>query len=525
MSVKEADSVEEDGYTNLGEFSGPLSHESHDILSTRSRERLQDSPVEDKDHASECQREGYGDLNELMAPAPVENPQEIEIYQHSDLEEARSHEQQYEKRAGKELLEQQTQPTPSPPAASSISCAIEHETHEESASKMQKHLYVTSYLILFSILGTLARLGLQALTIYPGAPVVFSDLWANAGGSFIMGFLSEDRSLFQREWKVAVLKARQRRPQRNNGPITHDDDKVTDEAVIVAAVEAHKAAKKTIPLFIGLSVGFCGSFTSFSSFIRDAFLILSNELSTSAGTGSNTIGNSQSHRKPGSSAMGVLAIVIVEVCVCLSALECGAHAAIAVQPIMSKLPRINTRRVLDPLAIFLAWGTWIGTVFMTIWPPDRIHTTIAEGRLTSTQETWRGLVLFALVFAPLGCLLRFHTALYLNGLISWFPLGTFTVNFGGTMVLGICWDLQHVLCPNGLVGGGRTGCQALQGVQDGFCGCLTTVSTWVLELKGLRRKHAYFYGGISVILGIAALVVIMGTLVWTRGVSDENCCI
>ena len=138
-----------------------------------------------------------------------------------------------------------------------------------------------------------------------------------------MGFLSEDRSLFQREWKMAVSKARQRRPQRINRPITQDDEKETDEAVIVAAVEAHKAAKKTIPLFIGLSVGFCGSFTSFSSFIRDAFLILSNKLSTSACTGSNTIGNSQSLRNPGSSAMRVLAIVIVEICVCLSALECG----------------------------------------------------------------------------------------------------------------------------------------------------------------------------------------------------------
>ena len=176
MSVKEADTVEEDGYTNLGELSGPLSYESHDILSMRSHERLQDSPMEEKDHGREYQREGYEHLNELMRPAPVENPQENEIYQHSDLEEARSHEQQYEKRAGKERLEQQTQSTPSLPVASSTSCAIEHETYGNSASKMQKHLYVTSYLILFSILGTLARLGLQALTIYPGAPVVFSNL-------------------------------------------------------------------------------------------------------------------------------------------------------------------------------------------------------------------------------------------------------------------------------------------------------------------------------------------------------------
>lgn len=66
--------------------------------------------------------------------------------------------------------------------------------------------------------------------------------------------------------------------------------------------------------------------------------------------------------------MGVLAIVIVEVCVCLLALEGGAHLAIALQPTMSKLPRIDTRKVLDPLVVFLAWGIWIETVIMAIWP-------------------------------------------------------------------------------------------------------------------------------------------------------------
>jgi len=523
MSAKEDDTAEEGDYMNLGELSRPLPYDNHENLSMRSHDRLQESLMEEKDRAGEDQREGYEHLDELMSPTPLENPQENEIYRHSDLEEARSHAQQSEERARKEHLEPQTQSAPSPRAAASTSCAIEHGTYVNRFPEMQKHLYITSYLILFSILGTLARLGLQALTIYPGAPVNFSELWANVGGSFMMGFLSEDRSLFQREWKEAFSKARQRRPQRTNQPIMHDDENEIDEALIVATVEAHKAAKKTIPVFIGLSVGFCGSFTSFSSFIRDAFLTLSNELGTSAHTGSNTSGDSQSIRTPGSSVMGVLAIVIVEICVCLSALECGAHAAIALQPTMSKLPGINTRRVLDPLIVFLAWGAWIGTVVMTIWPPDRIYTTKPEGRLTSPKETWRGLVLFALNFAPLGCLLRFHAALYLNGLISWFPLGTFVVNLGGTMVLGVCWDLQHASSSSGTIVGGRTSCQALQGVQDGFCGCLTTVSTWVLELKGLRRKHAYVYGGISVGLGIAALVVIMGTLIWARGVSDPIC--
>lgn len=36
------------------------------------------------------------------------------------------------------------------------------------------------------------------------------------------------------------------------------------------------------------------------------------------------------------------------------------------------------------------------------------------------------------------------------------------------------------------------------GVDIGFCGCLTTMSTWVLELHGLPRAAAYVYGVVSV---------------------------
>ena len=141
------------------------------------------------------------------------------------------------------------------------------------------------------------------------------------------------------------------------------------------------------------------------------------------------------------------------------------------------------------------------------------------------QEIWRGRVLFSLVFAPLGCILRFYASIRLNSLISSFPLGTFTVNIAGTVILGIFWDLQHSPpgAAGGRVGGGLVGCQVLQGVQDGFCGCLTTISTWVLEMTALKRKHAYIYGGISISVALVFLVVIMGSLVWSRGVSAAVC--
>ena len=81
----------------------------------------------------------------------------------------------------------------------------------------------------------------------------------------------------------------------------------------------------------------------------------------------------------------------------------------------------------------------------------------------------------------------------------------------------MCWDLQHVPL------GGVVGCQVLQGVMDGYCGCLTTVSTWISELVGVRRRHAYRYGISSVLVALAFLVVIMGSMQWTRGFGEIAC--
>ena len=153
----------------------------------------------------------------------------------------------------------------------------------------------------------------------------------------------------------------------------------------------------------------------------------------------------------------------------LGGLISGAHLAIFSASVSPRIHGSFTRRFVDPFVVFLGFGSWLGAIFMTIWPPDR----------PSRPEAWRGEVLFALVFAPVGCLLRFYASLKLNGLVPSFPLGTFTVNMLGTAIEGMCFDIQHVgVGVMGRMGGGIVGCQVLNGVMDGFCGCLTTVSTW-----------------------------------------------
>jgi fluoride ion exporter CrcB/FEX len=150
-------------------------------------------------------------------------------------------------------------------------------------------------------------------------------------------------------------------------------------------------------------------------------------------------------------------------------------------------------------------------------------------------------------------------SLALNARIPVFPLGTFAVNIIGTGVLGMCYDLQHVAGIGAPVGSwgsdplapssrasifpGVTteleatarsilvSCQVLQGVMDGFCGAATTISTWIAELTSIglgtskRRRFAwaYLYAAASMGVGLGLLVVVMGSVRWSRGFDKPYC--
>lgn len=405
----------------------------------------------------------YENLDEIAGPPPDENPDDRNWYHRESLEEGRSRNE-----------------------------ARSHRSRSDSKGQStSKHyltqLYTISYLILFSIFGTLARLGTQWLGDYANAPITMPELWANVGGCFVLGFLQEDRAIFAPRRGSVILRA-----------IDEECESKENEKDRPIPPKEDLKRKKTLPLYIGLSVGFCGSYTSFSSFIRDAFLALSNDLHAK---------NSLLPRNPGWSVTAVLAVLITEIGLSLAALSMGAHFAEFTMPILARVPKINSSRFTDPLAVFLGFGCWLGAVLLAIFPP---------------QDRWRGEVVFALVFAPLGCLLRFHLSLKLNGKIAKFPIGTFAANVFGTLCIGMIYDLQHSSL-GGNIGGGIIGCQVLQGVEDGFSGCLTTVSTWVAELKGLRKYHAYIYGLTSVGVSFASLVIIIGSVHWTIGLQTAVC--
>lgn len=426
----------------------------------------------------------YRNLDEVQDSAPVQHVDEPHVCQSRGLEDARAGDHSAQEHRVTRTTSPDGGPAPEDPQEKPESSREGYE-----ASRWTTQLYTLSYLIFFSILGTLARLGLRVLTKYPGAPV-FPSVWFNFGGCVAMGFMSEDRMLFRSEWGMSTDEREIQKTE--NAERGAEDAPAADP---VAAKKARNALQKTIPLYIGVTTGFCGSFTSFSSFIRDAFLALSNDLPHPDATPTVP-------RNGGYSFMALTAVVIITITASLSGLYAGAHLAIALEPVALSLPHRFLHKFADRLAVVLGFGCWIGAVLLAALPP---------------ADYYRGDAAFALVFAPLGALARFYVSLALNGRKPAFPLGTFAVNVFGTAVVAMAWDLQRVPL------GGVVGCQVLQGVEDGFCGCLTTVSTWASELVALRRTHAWIYGSASVLVSLGVMVIIMGGLRWTDGWAVLQC--
>lgn len=428
-------------------------------------------------------------LDEVAAPPP--------IYDRSEKSNRR---QQYlENQQNGQPVEDPEQPETTTSATTAIK---EHESSKPKrfGHRFVRRVYVISYLIVFSFVGTMLRMVIESLTFYPGAPVNTSVLWANVGGSFIMGFLSEDKELFNfREIDMEI----ENHTERSKHLVAH---------------------KKTVPLYIGLTTGFCGCLTSFSTFIRDIFLALSNDLPVPFGPYADvslyaTGPAGTSAPNGGFDFMAILAVLFTEIGLSLVGLKLGAHIAIFLTPWTPRLPKRWLKNIIDPLMVPVAIFSWIAFICLVVLLPHE-----EQAISLWSPEIWRGPVLFSLVFAPVGCLVRFFLSIRLNSRIPSFPLGTFSANITGVMILGMAYCLQRAPISSSALGGGSfAGCQVLEGIIDGFCGCLTTVSTWVLELSDLRRRRAYTYGIASVAVGLCLLVIEIGSLKWTRGFVTPIC--
>ncbi|KAF2857138.1 hypothetical protein K470DRAFT_297284 [Piedraia hortae CBS 480.64] len=326
------------------------------------------------------------------------------------------------------------------------------------------HLNSITHLIPSSILGVFIRLSLSKVprNDFVASPTI---LWANITGCALMGFLKEDTNLlFHTHWQRA-----------QDGP----NESIRNENFTIS--------KKFSTLYTALAVGLCGSLTTFSGLCKEVLLTLF----------------PAAHASGGSKAASFLAAAWVHIGMPFIGFVFGIHVARFLNT-----TTLRARRPLGGLGELLlatiSWASWLAILLLTIF----LRTTFSR--------RW----LFPLLFAPVGCMMRFYLSKYLNGKApeKFVFAGTFASNAIGTIVLAITFDLQ-----SSRVGRDVLTCEALQGLQDGFCGALTTVSSLVGELYGLKFGRTWWYGSITFGMGLGVVVAVIGGLGWSAGLMDFSC--
>jgi fluoride ion exporter CrcB/FEX len=114
-------------------------------------------------------------------------------------------------------------------------------------------------------------------------------------------------------------------------------------------------------------------------------------------------------------------------------------------------------------------------------------------------------------FGVIGAYSRFQLCTYLNRYVQAFPLGTFIANVLGTWAIAVFTILAKLVVeytdhPNMTV---------MYGVIFGFCGCYTTISSFVYELDRMSIRGAYLYGFWTIFLAQLGLIFFFDIPIFT----------
>jgi fluoride exporter len=124
------------------------------------------------------------------------------------------------------------------------------------------------------------------------------------------------------------------------------------------------------------------------------------------------------------------------------------------------------------------------------------------------------------MFSFPGALTRYLLSVYINPMLKVLPLGTLIANITGTGLLGMFHVLQGTRTPFS-----PRACYILQGLSDGYCGTLTTVSTFAVEVNGMKgSRRAWLYVFVSLVCSQLLLLVILVPSYTAGGVSKTNTC-
>lgn len=470
--------------------------------------------------------------------------------------------------------------------------------------------------VLFAFLGFLARAGIGLLGAYQGP--LNGVLWANFVGCVWMGFINKhsffipqpssspesstsssysslsnnrnnnnnnnnnssniinDNNNENPNYEPEYISVTNNNNNNNDKPSQNDNDNNNNNQFIKKLYPhlPHKS-KTDIPMYVAVTTGFAGSFTTFSSFILETFQFSANlqpspaslrkhesTTTTTTSTTSTSTGKVEYISKfpypnPGWGVPMGFAYIICTMCLSLAGYTFGRHIAIGLERGFSVSSFIS-RKELSTQTGTTTPGTGAGTAptwgnnnnnndssapSKNLWNNfvNRLKHGIYKGipyewimfcewfcsiiailsylaitglfivsnihsitnnnnntnnnnhnkntHINSNYRYWT----FSLMISPIAVYIRYWISRWFNTLPGWkgkFPLGTFICNLSATIILAILVILQR----GGNIAGnnnngirkGHIQCDVIRAFQDGFCGTLSTISTFISELYSLN---------------------------------------
>uniref|UniRef100_A0A7S4C0N6 Fluoride ion transporter CrcB n=1 Tax=Chrysotila carterae TaxID=13221 RepID=A0A7S4C0N6_CHRCT len=370
------------------------------------------------------------------------------------------------------------------PAKSStkgIDVEVEAEPRKLCGFTRKSFLKFTDEVLALSMCGQLGIVCRDFLTAASKDVLVaplFSALASNMLGSFAMGVLCDG--------KAASAYVRRAEPD-SEGLLTAEANKVKGEKMPLLA--NLKASGGMASVLLGMRTGYCGAFTTLSSWNQSM-------VEHVVKAGGPTFADSFVGY-----LIGLLASVMSVVLGQMFALY------------IFELNIQGAWYSVWPHAFFAACGRRPWLVRLSFWALFLTGLALISAYAATLEESDDDRDLcFALLFGPLGVLLRWKLGKLLNAKFAPFPLGTFAANVLGCIGVGITKAVLDD--PNG-----DSYWVSLQmaAIGLGFCGSLSTVSTFVTEvvdrlqpiaIKGAKAKSCTLWGVIYPVGTLAAGFVV-----------------
>jgi len=142
-----------------------------------------------------------------------------------------------------------------------------------------------------------------------------------------------------------------------------------------------------------------------------------------------------------------------------------------------------------------------------------------EGNYASNTQAF---IPWSCLFAPFGALTRLFFSQYNKPLgtdasfLAKFPVFTLLVNVVGSLILGALYIVRYQL---GMFTEQTIANSIVVGLGAGFCGCLTTVSTLVNECNQLSTSSQYRYILVSIASSQVLLSILLGIYIAAAGIT------